>query len=184
MPGACLGLVRVLPASSAIMGCRSPGRAFANNGGIQKFPKYQVQDPGGCVCIRSVQLKPLSLPRDCSWEESSDPREAGAQSPGQGEAGLGFQRLLEKPRLPWSDQPAPRSDTDPWRYRRAPVPSWSSLSSASGRAAGACWEQGQQLPEFWPEVQLQAPTGRRCSAHTATQHYRLGTAGRAHIWHS
>lgn len=40
---------QVLPASSVPMGCRSPGRAFATNVNIQKFPKYQVQDPGGSV---------------------------------------------------------------------------------------------------------------------------------------
>lgn len=62
IPGACLGLARVLPASSATMGCRAPGRASATNVGIQEFPKCQVQDPGRCLCIWSVELKPFSLP--------------------------------------------------------------------------------------------------------------------------
>lgn len=86
MPGACLGLVRVLPASSAMMGCRSPGRAFANNVGIQELPKYQVQDPGEVWIYVVSSTETFLSSRVCSWQ-SSDPGEAAAHPSGQGRGG-------------------------------------------------------------------------------------------------
>lgn len=156
----------------------------------RSFPNTKSGILGGCACIWSVQLKPFSLPEFARGRVVTPGRQqhiprAGGGRPGAAEAPGQAQTTL-------SDQPAPRLDSDPWRYRRAPVPScpWghpSSLSAAPGRAAGACWEQGPAAPgSSGRRRSSRLPQGgnRRCRAHTTTQHYRLGTAGRAHTWHS
>lgn len=161
------------------MGCRSSGRAFANNVAIQRFPKYQVQDPGGCVCIRLVHVKPCSLP-DFGPGRVPEPREAAAHPPRQWEAGLGLQKLLEKPRLHWGDQPSPHVVTDPCRYPRNPVLSclWGHTSSPLPGWALPAGSRGRHLGI------LGGGTARGShreltgdTVHTPPQCYRLGTAG-------
>lgn len=154
--------------------------------GIQRLPEYQVPDPGGCIWL--VQVKPCSLP-DFDPGRVPEPREA-AHSPGQWEAGLGLQRLLEKPRLHWGYQPSPHVVTDPWRYPRDSVPSCLWGHTSSPLPGWGLWlHVGQQEPVGSRGRHLGIVSGGTArgshreltgdTVHTPPQRYRLGTAGMA-----
>lgn len=152
------------------MGCRSPGRAFANNVGIQRFPKYQVWDPRECVSIWSVQVKPFSLPEFDRGRvlnpgrQQHKPLESG--SPWASEAPGEAQTAPEGS--------VPHWDTEPWRYRRDPFPS---LGTQEFSLAGVLWpragSRGSHAPAIPAGAQLGALSGReqeiQCT-HSKSQH--------------
>lgn len=158
MPGAWLGLVRVLPASSAIMGCGSPGRAFANNVGIQKFPKYEVRDPGGVHMHLVSSTETFLSSRVCSWE-SCDARQAAAHPPGRGRQAWGCRGSwtspdytgVISPLLVWI--PTPRGTAG---LQSRPVPLRCPREGSRGLLGAGAGSSRQ----FWQEAQLEAPPGR------------------------
>lgn len=142
IPGAWLGLVKCSLLRLFLWDAGHLAEPLLPMWTSRSFPNIKSRILGGMYHLVSSTGTFLSS-RVGSWE-SSAPREAAAHPPGQGQAGLGLQRLLEKPSLHWSDQPVPLLDTDPWRYRRDPVLSRPWGHTSSPVPSGLCLQGGQQ----------------------------------------